>query len=232
MEFLVQMDIRFGNENPEFIRALLESEALAAKPYLESGEFTRAWRSWGTHEGDHGHVALWTAPSYLWVRDRYDSFPLVRGGYTSLPQITELMHNPNDPGPHPLHMADAPFPLTFENLRAYLIRYGTRSGVTNEGLTAELVTGVTIHNHPRSGRASEIHFMVFGQKVAEIGPLVASEGDEVAPRYIDLLVEWDGKPVHHEMWKNRILADNGLLFNDYESAKAAPRTRHVLASNP
>ncbi len=232
MEFLVQMDIRFGDLAHDEIVRLLEAEALAAKPYLESGEFTRAWRSWGEHQGDHGHVALWTAPSSVWVGIRYDSFPLVQQGYATDIRITTLMHNPNDRGPRPLHMADAPFPLTFENLRAYLIKHGTKSGVTNEGLTAELVTGVTIHNHPRSGRASEIHFMVFGQKVAEIGPLVANKGDEVAPRYIDLLAYWDGKPVHHEMWKNRILADNNLLFDDYESAKTAPRTRHILASNP
>jgi len=232
MEFLAQMNIRFPGVPHDQIVRLLESEALAAKPYLESGEFTRAWRSWGNHEGDHGHVALWTAPSSQWVRDRYEAFPLVKGGYTDTLVITPLMHNPNDPGPHPLHMADAPFPLTYENLNKHLAEYGRNSTVTNEGATATLVTGVTIHDHPHSGRSREIHFMVFGQKIAEIGPPTMHEGDEVAPRYIDLLAYWDGKPVHHDAWKNRILADNGLLFDDYESAKAAPRTRHILASNP
>jgi hypothetical protein len=72
---------------------------------------------------------------------------------------------------------------------------------------------VTIHDHPGSGRPREIHFMVDGQKVAEFGPPDGAEGQDsdIAPGYIDFLGEFMGKPVYHADWKNRIMADNGLL---------------------
>jgi hypothetical protein len=102
--------------------------------------------------------------------------------------------------------------------------------VTNEGRTAQIVPGVTVHDHPASGRPSELHFMVGGQKIAEIGPHSPAESGDVGPDYIDLLAQWAGRPVAHQEWKNRLLADNGLLYPDYGSAAGARRHR-VFASN-
>ena len=234
-EFLVQMNVRFVDDIlPEEIDILLEREALACQPYFENGEFERAWMTWGTHFGDHGHAALWNAPSRQYVWDIYVKLPLVREGFGTDVTILDLNPNPNDPGTHPLLMAESPIPLTYGNLIRFLGIHGEKSDVTNEGATATLTKGVTIHDHPMSGRPREIHFMVSGQKVAEIGPpSKALHGSEdVAPGYVDLLVEWDGRPVHHDAWKNRILADNGLLYSDYESARKSPRLRRSLAGNP
>lgn len=115
--------------------------------------------------------------------------------------------------------------LTYANLRAMLDAHdwaeahNMRSmAVTlqpGEGSGASLVPdgSVVIHDHPHSGRPREIHFMVDGQKIAEFGPPDATEGvdSDVAPGYISFLGEWMGQPVHHVEWKNRIMADNGLL---------------------
>src|SRR5882724_496014 len=125
MEFIVEMDIHFGNELPEVIDNLLEREAVACRPFFESGEFARAWMTWGQHFGDHGHMALWSAGSAEYVRSAYSRFPLVQCGFTFGFHITPLYENPNDPGAHPLLMADAPFPLTYENLHRFLMRHGT-----------------------------------------------------------------------------------------------------------
>jgi hypothetical protein len=115
--------------------------------------------------------------------------------------------------------------LNYANLRALLDaeawanEHGIREVAVDvrpgEGHAAALVPdgSITIHDHPGSGRPREIHFMVDGVKIAEFGPPDGSEGvdSDVAPGYIDFLGEWDGQPVHHVDWKNRIMADNGLL---------------------
>lgn len=232
MEFMVRMDITFprGMSLDDRIE-LLRRESEAAAPYLDSGEMSRVWRSYGVHTGNHGHIALWDMPSEKAVQKAYASFPLVQEGYGAVGPVTRLEVNPND-----RHApAQAPFPLTYENLSRHLTDTGQWSDVQQEGLTAEVVPGqLWVHDHPHSGRPRELHVMCAGsggewQKIAEIGPVTESlQSENVAPGYIDLLPEWDGKPVHHEDWKNRILADNGLLHPSHESAKNAPRIRREI----
>lgn len=227
MEFMVTMEITFPPEMwLKDRRALLRDESEAARPYLDSGEMSRVWRTHGTHENNHGHLALWDAPTEEYVWNAYNSFPLVILGYGVVESVTWLRVNPND-----RHApAQAPFKLTYDNLERFLTDNGQWSDVTNEGMTAELAPGVTVHDHPHSGRPRELHFMVDGQKIAEIGPLTdaADFSEDVAPGYIDLLPEWAGKPVRHDSWKNAILRDNGLLHPSHESAKNAPRIRREI----
>lgn len=225
-EFLVSMDITFPAGMPlDEIRALLAEEAQAAKPYLDSGEFARAWRTYGEHEGSHGHLALWDTGSEISVRYIYRAFPLVRGGYASNLRVQPLMVNPNDPETLP----GLPVRLTFPELRRWLDEHGSASSAADEGTSAEIVPGVSIHDHPHSGRPRELHFMVKGQKIAEIGPPSDAWGpQEIAPAYIDFLAEWEGKPVHHEAWKQRILRDNRLFHDSYQDAVSAPRVRREV----
>ena len=227
-EFMVTMHITFPTGMPaNDIKPLLDEEARAAKPYLDSGQFSRVWRTYGSHMGSHGHLALWNMRDMADVALAYQTFPLVRKGYGVVESIIPLAVNPNDRRNAPL-VAESPIPLTYYELNNFLGENGRNSTVTKEGVMATLVTGVTIHDHPHSGRPREIHFMVDGQKVAEIGPTDKAEGEDVAPGYIDFLAEWDGRPVSHQAWKNRILADNGLLYADHSAAKSAPR--HSMAA--
>jgi muconolactone delta-isomerase len=225
-EFLVSMDITFPAGMPlGEIRALLAEEAQAAKPYLDSGEFARAWRTYGEHEGSHGHMALWDVPDRFYLLDAYLGFPLVHKGYTANLRFQPLMVNPNDPETLP----GLPVRLTFAELRRWLDEHGSASSVAGEGTSAEIAPGVSIHDHPHSGRPRELHFMVGGQKIAEIGPETESlQSENVAPGYIDFLAEWEGKPVHHEAWKQRILRDNGLVHDSYQDAVSAPRVRREV----
>jgi muconolactone delta-isomerase len=225
-EFLATMNITFphGTSNGT-VQCLLDEEAEAARPYLESGQFARAWRTYGEHFGSHGHMALWNAEDINVVNDAYASFPLIKNGFATNLRIQPLAVNPNDPNNLNDPWRDG-FPLTYDNLHHFLDLHGERSHVVNEGLTAELTEGVTVHDHPVSGRPREIHFMVGGQKVAEIGPVTGHPGEDVAPSYVDLLAEWDGKPVAHEAWKQRILVDNNLVHPSYTQAVISPRIRH------
>lgn len=230
MEFMVMMDIRFpANMTLEARRELLSREAAAAAPYLDSGEFARVWRTWGSHEGDHGHLALWDAQSENVVRLAYASFPLVKLHYGTVRRIFALEVNPNDR----TTPAVSPFPLTYDNLYPWLTDHGKWSDVQQEGLTAEVVKDqLWVHDHPHSGRPRELHVMCPGeggwQKIAEIGPVTKGDGEDVAPGYIDLLAEWDGRPVDHDNWKNALLRDNGLLHGSHEAAKNAPRIRREI----
>lgn len=232
-EFLVRAVMTFPPQMPlDERRRLLAAESAAAEPYIRDGSFRRVWRTRGTHEGNHDHLALWSVSPEVNLYRIYAGFPLSGAGILQLESVTQLQHNPNDPGPGGWHAPapDAPFPLTYYNMRKYLDSEGEASGISGEGRTAWLAPEVTIHDHPASGRSREIHFMVSGQKIAEIGPLTPHAGDEVGPAYIDLLAEWAGKPVHHDQWKNLILADNGLLHDNYESAVRGPRRGRLAAS--
>jgi muconolactone delta-isomerase len=226
-EYLVTMDIVIEGLPLEARRKLLKAEAAACRPYMLAGKFVRAWRSWGLHEYNHGHVALWNAGSRAEVLAAYRTFPLVNQHYAVRLEITVLHKNPNDPGPDKGNLIPSvPFALTYDNLREWLDDHGTPGHSMGEGMIAEIGPGIAIHDHPQSGRPREIHFMVDGQKIAEIGPPDGNAG-EVAPGYINFLAEWMGKPVHHEEWKQRILQDNGLLHPSYEAAVAAGRVTRV-----
>jgi hypothetical protein len=144
--------------------------------------------------------------------------------------------------------------LTYQNLRAILdanawaddsgkreVRLTVRHG---EGEVATLIQGeLMIHDHPSSGRPREIHVMCSDekggwQKIAEIGPPDGREGvdSDVAPGYISLTAEWDGRPVGHIAWQNLIRADNGLLPSERESidelAASVIAALHDLDINP
>lgn len=109
-EYMVSMDITFPQEmDVTAIKAVLDAEAVAARPYLDSGQFNRAWARYGEHVGSHGHLALWTMDQGDWalrenasayqasrIRAIYEGWPLAQGGYTSNLVITELLVNPND----------------------------------------------------------------------------------------------------------------------------------------
>lgn len=240
MEYLVTADITFAPGAPrELIDDLLAQEAVAAAPYLESGQFARAWARYGTHHGSHGHAALWeTSFGEQWIRSVYDGFPLVRHGYMENITVQPLYVNPNDPhakaaqrdrdkwGDH------APVPLTWNHLWKELMRGPREEKQRGENsLAREIAPGVTIHNHPGSGNPRQIHFMVDGVKVAELGPTTdtpAGVHEDNVPRYIDFLADWADKPVGHEVWKRQIAADNGLVHPSYQHAKAAPRHRVSL----
>lgn len=113
---------------------------------------------------------------------------------------------------------------TYPELRAYLDEHGTPGDTAHgEGMSAELPSlGLSIHDHPGSGRSRQIHFMVNGVKIAELGP-PTDEGEEVAPGYVDFLAEWDGQPVHAYNVKLRIALDNGLVPDPERAMRRAAR---------
>ena len=124
-------------------------------------------------------------------------------------------------------------PFTYGWFRSFLDRNGEASEVPGEGQVAEVYSGnpvLEVHDHPHSGRSVQIHVMVGPRghlvKIAELGPSVPS-GEEVAPGYIDILAQWDGKPVRHYEWKDRILMDNGLMS---AVGEGSIHRRHSLAA--
>lgn len=224
-EFLVSMDIAFPEGMPrEEKERLLAAEAEAAKPYLDNGWFARAWRTYGDHAGNHGHLALWSGSDQLTfteIADAYDSFPLVTAGCTRNWQATELLANPNDPASRmaqarkAMWKGYAPVPLTWDSL---ITLFDTSSFLrTHHGeLPARrpVGPGITVHVHPESGNPRAIHFMVNDTKVAELGPSgPAPDGmhEDNVPGYVSFLAEWGGKPVTSQLWKDQIARDNGLL---------------------
>lgn len=107
---------------------------------------------------------------------------------------------------------------TYTDLRAWLDTHGHPGDASHgEGTAADVAPGISVHDHPHSGRPRELHFMVDGVKVAELGPGShdpAYPHEDVEPGYVDLMSEWAGKPVRHSHAKARILADNGLSETD------------------
>lgn len=222
--FLVRMDLKFPAQYPsageetwvaERITDLYAAEARAAKPYLDSGQMSRVFRVPGTRN----HIALWDVPGVQVIHDAYTSFPMFPWMTV---KIEALCTNPNDPG---TPAADLPnVKMTYRDLR--IILDGAKRSGENKAMEHgyELVPGVSIHDHPGTDRGRQIHFMVDGQKLCELGP-VDNEGEGIGPGYVDFLAEWFGKPVRHAQWEARIKADNGLLHPGYSAALAAPRAR-------
>jgi muconolactone delta-isomerase len=225
MEFLVQGTITpyEGMSHREFL-AQLEAEAQACQGYLASGELARLWRPWGQYDGRHGHMALWDVDmrpmlGILYVQRAYETFPLVKQGILVLDSIQPLEVNPNDPAQPASQRPD--LRMDYATLRALLDEHHAHG----EAQGLELCPGVSIHDHPGTDRSLQIHFMVSGQKIAEIGPPAGDSGESVVGGYIDFLAEWMGRPVLHEQWKQRIMRDNGLVHESYEQAVSQPRTR-------
>lgn len=238
-EFLVTMDIAFPKHLTQAsVESLLAEEAYAAAPFFASGEFARAWRSYGEHAGNHGHVALWRADSEHTVHAAYRAFPLVKMGFAHNLHIVALGENPNDPQVKARKAAEnkwgdhEPIQLTWDSLYPLIMAGPTQEQHRHElSLVGEIAPGVTIHVHPHSENPRTIHFMVDDEKVAEIGEDkpdmdVATEG--AVAGFIDFLAEWLHRPIGHQMWKDQIAADNGLVHASYADAKAAPRQRFTL----
>lgn len=220
--FLVRMDLKFPADFPPFavpesaVEGLYADEAKSAKPYLESGQMSRVFRVPGTRN----HVALWDVADVQVIHDAYTRFPMFPWMTVT---VEPLCTNPNDPGTPASDLPDVK--MSYYVLRTMLDRAKTDPsnlhGVEN-GL--ELVPGVSIHDHPGTDRGRQIHFMVDGQKLCELGPR-KDEGEAIGAGYIDFLAEWFGKPVRHAQWEARIKADNNLLHPGYNAALAAPRAR-------
>ena len=232
MEFLVHADIKFPPDmGYTRRRALLQLEAQACRPYMDGRIFTRAWRTYGGHDSNHGHLALWDAPSQAYIRDAYSGFPLVKAGILTLGEITTLHVNPNDPGSPATQRPD--LQMTYPVLRSILDQARANGTDTATEHGTWIVPGVvSIHDHPESAETGrQLHFMVHNghtmQKVAELGPPTV-DGETRAPGYIDILAEWAGRPVHHGRWIARIRQDNGLVHGDYQSALNASRQRHEV----
>jgi muconolactone D-isomerase len=216
--FLVRMNLNLGDVSKIREHNLYRDEAEAAKPYLDSGEFSRVWRVPGTRN----HVALWDVADVQTIHDAYTSFPMFPWMTIT---VEPLCVNQNDPGEPASDLPD--LPMTWAALNQYYRDHRAEQHVSaiGEGGSVDLTEHVSIHTHPTSAFPREIHFMVDGQKVAELGPDANLNDEPKAPRYIDFLASWEGRPVLHRKWEARIRRDNSLLHPDYESALTAHRAR-------
>src|SRR5690242_6963908 len=122
-EYLVLGDITIEDMTPADRDIILQLESDACKPYMDAGLFVRAWRTYGDHDTDHGHAALWRADDITVVQDAYRTFPLVKTTRLQY-KITPLMVNPNDPG-SPATDLDT-IPMTWFNLSNVLRSGGAR----------------------------------------------------------------------------------------------------------
>jgi len=223
MEFLVHMELRLPARITDgMITNLYASEARAAKPYLDSGQMARVWREPGTRN----HYALWDVADVQAVHDAYTSFPMFPWMTV---HVTPLCVNENDPGTPARERPD--LKMTWACLSAYYDSQpghepepGSPQAGRHEGKTVMLTDTVSIHMHA-GAFPREIHFMCGDVKVAELGPDENLHGEPKAPRYVDILAEWDGSPVQWRKWKARVLADNKTLHPDYETALRGPRAR-------
>jgi muconolactone delta-isomerase len=218
-EFLVHFEITLPPGLPELERErIYKKEEKAAAPFFANGTFARCFREAGTRN----HWAIWDAPDADYIHRAYETFPLftLNWGRAS---IIPLAVNPNDPGVPATECPDVP--MTYPVLRKMLDAakaFGDNTALENG---RELCPGVSIHDHPGTDRNRQLHFMVDGQKVAELGPVTDEGEKEIGPGYVDFLAEWLGKPVSHAKWVARIKADNQLLHPDYDTALNAPRAR-------
>lgn len=222
-EFLVHFKISLPAGLPEEERErVYAEEAKAAQPFFDNRTFARVWREPGTRN----HWAIWDAPDADYVHRAYEAFPVFQLNWGRA-EVHPLAVNPNDPGEPATERPD--LKMTYPVLRKLLDE--AKANGWNRAMEGglEIADGVSVHDHPGTDRGRQLHFMVGGQKLAELGPQ-ADEGETgVGPAYVDFLAEWQGRPVIHDKWRARLLADNNLVHGDYAAAFAAPRTRHVTA---
>ena len=226
-EFLVHMQFNFPADlTPIRKQELYLHEAARAAELAEAGVFKRVWRI----PGRTAHISLWEVPDATVLHECLESWPMF--DFMDI-QVTPLALNHNDPGGV---AEDLPgMQMTYSTLRAVIDAHRDHGHGDADGI--ELAPGISIHDHPGTDRALQIHFMVDGQKMAEIGPPITTHqfppgqtqgkviGESVVPGYIDFLAEWEGRPVRHARWQNRIAKDNGLTHSSYEDALAASRVR-------
>ncbi len=214
-EFLVHMKLNFppGMKRPEMQR-LYHKEARRAAELATAGAFLRVWRI----PGQTAHISLWEARDATALHEMLESWPMF--SYMDL-TVTPLAVNRNDPGGAADELPEIMF--TYPVLRELLDAHHAHS--EEHGL--DLGAGVSVHDHPGTDRGLQVHVMVDGQKVAEIGPRAAG-GESVAPAYVDFLAEWEGRPVRHARWQRRIAADNELVHDSYAEAVMATRNSRLL----
>lgn len=215
-EFLVNMEFTFppGMKRPDLQRHY-RKEARRAAELADAGLFLRVWRI----PGRRAHVSLWQAKDATELHEALTSWPMF--DYMSL-TVTALAVNHNDPGGLATALPEVRF--TYEALREMLDAHHAH----DEAHGLNLGEGISIHDHPGTDRARQVHVMCDGQKIAEIGP-GSGEGESVAPAYIDFLAEWQGRPVRHVRWQQRIASDNGLIHASYDDAVRATRnSRHLI----
>lgn len=226
-EYLVTGDITIADMTPADRHLILTLEAAACKPFMDAGLFVRAWRTYGDHDTDHGHAALWRADDITVVDDAYRTFPLVKTTRLDY-KITPLMTNPNDPG-SPATELDM-IPMTWFTLNQVITAGGAEHATAPEHGVWIVPKVVSVHKHPESEDPEQIHFMVHDpdtgaqQKVAELGP-PSGDAEHRAPGYIDFLAQWAGRPVLHSRWVERIRRDNDLEYGSYPEAVEAARHR-------
>ena len=215
-KFLVHMALTLPPGLTEAEQADLYSrEKTAMDPFFDSGEFQRVWREPGTRN----HWALWDVDDVQTIHDAYTACPM-------FPWMTITVHalcvNPNDPGYPARERPDVT--MDYPSLRKLLDASRAEHTDTAMEHGLELCPGVSIHDHPGTDRGRQIHFMVDGQKLAELGPF-EDEGESIGAGYVDFLARWMGRPVRHTKWEMRLRMDNQLLHPDYASALAAKRAR-------
>jgi hypothetical protein len=143
----------------------------------------------------------------------------------------DVFGGPHDEPPKENTLTTTRVKYTYAGLRTYLNEHGTPGDSAHgEGLTAELPEiGVTVHDHPHSGTRRELHVMVSGVKVAEVGPaddsdVAVGEHDDNVSGYVDFLAEWAGQSVMDEQYgriKLKIALDNDLVPDmDYARQRA------------
>lgn len=215
-EFLVHMEFSFppGMKRAELQR-YYRKEARRAAELADAGLLLRAWRI----PGRRAHYSLWQAKDATELHEALTSWPMF--DYMDL-SVTPLAVNHNDPGGLATALPEVRF--TYEVLRELLDAH--RAHGEEHGL--DLGEGISIHDHPGTDRALQVHVMCGGQKIAEIGPRTAG-GESIAPSYVDLLAEWMGRPVRHARWQQRILSDNHLIHSGYDAAVRSTRnSRHLI----
>jgi len=218
-EFLVHMQFRFPQslwDDPTRMQALYTREGKRAAELAQAGLLKRVWRI----PGRTAHISLWEAADATALHEALMSWPM--WGYMHDIEVTPLAAKHNDPSGMAEDLPGIKF--TYDHLRPLLDEHHAHG----EGQGLDLGAGISIHDHPDTDRGLQIHVMVDGQKVAEIGPPAQPEygaEESVVPGYIDFLGEWEGRPVRHERWVQRIKADNGLLHASYAEAVQASRYR-------
>jgi muconolactone delta-isomerase len=241
MEFLVKFLIDFPPGMPQAeIDLLYEREAEAAAPLIRERLFRRVWREPGTRN----HFALWWVPDADFLHRAYSGFPMWKAGFGRVAWVQPLAVNPNDPG-WPVQIAPNGFAeeLVWANLYR-MVEQSTlppRPGSGGEApyVVAEITPApeMSLHVHPDGPDPFEVHVMVDGQKLAEIGPpagYYAANPDarhSKADGYVSMIGLWMGQPVMHEHWARRIAADNGTpmfdphLHDHYQALAASTQGR-------
>lgn len=220
-EFLVHMEFTFPpTMTPEEMQTHYTTEANHAKELADAGVFKRVWRI----PGHLGHIALYECENADELHSILLSWPMFM--YMKN-EVTALAVNHNDPGGVAEELPDIKF--NYDTLRFLL----NLNGGHGEHGGYDLGEGISIHDHPGTDRPAQIHVMCDGQKIAEIGPpydyVDFRDGKEsVVPGYIDFLAEWQGRPVRHVRWQERIKRDNNLVHASYDDAVKGTRYSRTL----